>query len=107
MWFKPGDQNKMYHTPFYSSSVIENLTAWPNSKSIGSSDYLRLSMLSLRYRLSEKQLEWTKGVVKYANVALQASNLFTVTRYRESDPESGSLVGQQQPVVTLSLSLSF
>lgn len=107
MWFKPGDQNKMYHTPFYSSSVIENLTAWPNSKSIGSSDYLRLSMLSLRYRLSEKQLEWTKGVVKYANVALQASNLFTVSRYRESDPESGSLVGQQQPVVTLSLSLSF
>lgn len=107
MWFKPGDQNKMYHTPFYSSSVIENLTAWPNSKSIGSSDYLRLSMLSLRYRLSEKQLEWTKGVVKYANVALQASNLFTVTRYRESDPESGSLVGQQQPIVTLSLSLSF
>ena len=107
MWFKPGDQNKMYPTPFYSSSVIENLTAWPNSKSIGSSDYLRLSMLSLRYRLSEKQLEWTKGVVKYANVALQASNLFTVTRYRESDPESGSLVGQQQPVVTLSLSLSF
>lgn len=107
MWFKPGDQNKMYHTPFYSSSVIENLTAWPNSKSIGSSDYLRLSMLSLRYRLSEKQLEWTRGVVKYANVALQASNLFTVTRYRESDPESGSLVGQQQPIVTLSLSLSF
>ena len=107
MWFKAGDQDKMYHTPFYSSSVIENLTAWPNSKSIGSSDYLRLSMLSLRYRFSEKQLEWTKGAVKYANVALQASNLFTITRYRESDPESGSLVGQQQPVVTLSLSLSF
>ena len=64
-------------------------------------------MLSLRYRFSEKQLEWTKGAVKYANVALQASNLFTITRYRESDPESGSLVGQQQPVVTLSLSLSF
>ncbi len=107
MWFKPGDQDKMYHTPFYSSSVIENLTAWPNSKSIGSSDYLRLSMLSLRYRLSEKQLEWTKGAIKYANIALQASNLFTITRYRESDPESGSLVGQQQPIVTLSLSLSF
>lgn len=107
MWFKPGDQDKMYHTPFYSSSVIENLTAWPNSRSIGSSDYIRLSMLSLRYRFSERQLEWSKGVIKYANVALQASNLFTLTRYKESDPESGSLVGQQQPVVTLSLSLSF
>ena len=87
--------------------MIENLTAWPNSRSIGSSDYIRLSMLSLRYRFSERQLEWSKGVIKYANVALQASNLFTLTRYKESDPESGSLVGQQQPVVTLSLSLSF
>jgi len=107
MWFQKGDEGKMYHTPFFSSSVIENLTSWPNSRSIGSSDYLRLSMLSLRYRLSKKELQWTKGVVKYANVAFQASNLFTVTRYRESDPESGSIVGAQQPVLTLSLSLSF
>lgn len=107
MWFQKGDEGKMYHTPWYSSSVIENLTAWPNSRSIGSSDYLRLSMLSLRYRFSQRELQWTKGIVKYANVALQASNLFTITRYKESDPESGSLVGVQQPVVTLSLSLSF
>ena len=107
MWFQKGDENKMYHTPFYSSSAIENLTRWPNSKSVGSSDYLRLQMVSIRYRFPQKLIRKLGGVVKYGNIALQASNIFTLTRYKESDPESGSLVGVQQPVVTMSLSLSF
>ena len=107
MWFQKGDENKIYHTPFYSSSAIENLTRWPNSKSIGSSDYLRLQMLSLRYRFPQKFIRRLGGVIKYGNVALQASNRYTLTRYKESDPESGSFIGVQQPVVTMSLSMSF
>lgn len=107
MWFQKGDENKMYHTPFYSSSAIENLTRWPNSKTVGSSDYLRLQMVSLRYRFPQRFIRKLGGIVKYGNVALQASNIFTLTRYKDSDPESGSLVGVQQPVVTMSLSLSF
>ena len=107
MWFQKGDENKIYHTPFYSSSAIENLTLWPNSKSVGSSDYLRLSMLSLRYRFPQSFIRKLGGLVKYGNVALQASNLFTLTRYKESDPESGSFVGAQQPIITFNLSLSF
>ncbi len=107
MWFQKGDENKIYHTPFYSSSAIENLTMWPNSRSVGSSDYLRLSMLSLRYRFPHAFIRKLGGVIKYGNVALQASNLFTITRYKESDPESGSFVGAQQPILTFNLSLSF
>ena len=107
MWFQKGDENKMYHTPFYSSAAIENLTVWPNSRSVGSSDYLRLSMISLRYRFPHSFIKKLGGVIKYGNVALQASNLFTLTRYKESDPESGSFVGAQQPIVTFNLSLSF
>ena len=107
MWFQKGDENKIYHTPFYSSSAIENLTMWPNSKSIGSSDYLRLSMLSLRYRFPHSFIRKLGGIVKYGNVAIQASNLFTLTHYKESDPESGSFVGAQQPILTFNLSLSF
>ena len=107
MWFQKGDENKIYHTPFYSSSAIENLTMWPNSRSIGSSDYLRLSMLSLRYRFPHSFIKKLGGIVKYGNVAIQVSNLFTLTRYKESDPESGSFVGAQQPILTFNLSLSF
>ena len=64
-------------------------------------------MLSVRYRFSQHLMQKLGNFFKYGNVAFQASNLFTVTRYKESDPESGSLVGAQQPVLTLSLSLSF
>lgn len=107
MWFQKGDEGKIYHTPFYSSSAVENLVLWPNSRSVGSSDYLRLSMVSLRYRFPHSFIKKLGGFVKYGNVALQASNLFTLTRYKESDPESGSFIGAQQPIVTFNLSLSF
>lgn len=107
MWFQKGDEGKIYHTPFYSSSAVENLVLWPNSRSVGSSDYLRLSMVSLRYRFPHSFIKKLGGFIKYGNVALQASNLFTLTRYKESDPESGSFIGAQQPIVTFNLSLSF
>lgn len=107
MWLQKGDEGKIYHTPFYSSSAVENLVLWPNSRSVGSSDYLRLSMVSLRYRLPHSFIKKLGGFIKYGNVALQASNIFTLTRYKESDPESGSFIGAQQPIVTFNLSLSF
>ena len=106
MWFKPGDSGKKYHSPFYSSSAIASLE-YPNSRTIGKSDYLRLSMLSLRYRIPSKFFENHLSVVKYASIAFQASNLFTITPYKESDPETGTLAGSLQPVLTLNISLTF
>ena len=107
MWFRKGDQNKIYNSPYTETASLENLTLYPNSRTVGSSDYLRLSMLSVRYRFSQRLLEKAGHFFKYGNIAFQASNLFTLTRYKESDPESGSLVGAQQPIYTISLSLSF
>ena len=40
-------------------------------------------------------------------MAFQASNLFMITPYKESDPETGSLAGTMQPVLTFNLSLTF
>ena len=107
MWFKKGDQNKIYNSPYTETASLENLTLYPNSRTVGSSDYLRLSMLSVRYRFPQRLLQKTGNFFKYGNIAFQASNLFTLTRYKESDPESGSLVGAQQPIYTINLSLSF
>lgn len=108
MWFKQGDEYKTYWTPFYTSSTAEtNIVLYPNSRTIGKSDYIRLSMLSLRYRLPSK---WTKKYlpfIEYATVGVQGSNLFTWTRYNESDPESGTLAGTIQPVYTFNLNLTF
>jgi len=106
MWFEKGDEGKTYHSPFYSSSAIASLD-YPNTETVGKSDYLKLSMVSLRYRVPHTFLEKNCNFIKYANVAFQASNLFMITPYKESDPETGSLAGTMQPVLTINLSLTF
>lgn len=78
-----------------------------NTETVGKSDYLKLSMVSLRYRVPHTFLEKNCNFIKYANVAFQASNLFMITPYKESDPETGSLAGTMQPVLTINLSLTF
>lgn len=106
MWLRKGDEGKKYHSPFFSSSSIHSLD-FPNTRTVGKSDFLRMSMLSVRYRLPEKFLERYIRVVRFASVAFQASNLFTVTPYLESDPETGTLAGTLQPVITLNINLTF
>lgn len=106
MWFEKGDTDKTYHSPFFSASAIYSLQ-FPNTRTIAKSDFLRLSMLSVRYRLPRAVLSKTYDLVKYASIAFQASNLFTLTPYADSDPETGTLAGTLQPVLTMSLSLTF
>lgn len=105
MWFNRGDTGKTYHSPFYSSSALETLS-YASTHNTGRSDYFRMSMLTFRYRFPERMLARQK-FVKYASVALQASNLFTLTAYNESDPETGTLGASVQPVITLNASITF
>ena len=78
MWFKRGDEGKKYHSPYYSSSALASLTLYPNTETVGKSDYLKLSMVSLRYRVPHAFLEKNIRFIQYANVAFQASNLFMI-----------------------------
>lgn len=108
MWLKRGDTNKIYYSPFYSSSSLSTLFEYPNMRTVGKSDFIRLSMLSLRYRIPHKWIvNKTKGVIQYANFGIQASNLFTITPYKESDPETGTIAGTLQPVITLNANVTF
>lgn len=108
MWFKRGDEHKEYWTPFYTQSIAEeNLALYPNSRTVGRSDYLKLSSLALRYRIPSGTLHKVLPFIQYANIGLQGSNLFTWTAYKESDPESGKLAGTVQPVFTFHLNLTF
>lgn len=106
MWFKKGDENKEYYSPFYSASNLASLE-YPNTQNVGKSDYFKMSMLSLRYRFPQRFLEENCSFIRYASIAFQASNLFMITPYKESDPETGSLSGGLQPVLTINLNLTF
>lgn len=105
-WWNKGDANKVYHTRFISSAS-QTLLQYANSSTVGRSDYLRLSMLSLRYRLPRQILRSIGYVVQYAYCGIQASNLFTLTPFSESDPETGRLSGTLQPVIAFNLNLTF
>lgn len=108
MWFKQGDENKVYPTPFDTSITgYTNIKLYPNSRTVGKSDYLKLSMVSLRYRVPSAFLQRHLPFIRYANLALQGSNLFTLTSYNESDPESGTLAGTMQPVFSFSMNVTF
>ncbi|MBQ9229847.1 MAG: SusC/RagA family TonB-linked outer membrane protein [Prevotella sp.] len=108
MWFHQGDENKTYWTPFYTSATAEeNIALYPNSRTIGKSDYLKLSMISLRYRLPSNWTQKHLPFIQYCTIGLQGSNLYTWTGYDESDPESGQLAGTTQPVFTLNLNVTF
>lgn len=105
-WWNKGDADKTYYTRFISSAS-QTLLQYANSMTVGRSDYLRLSMLSLRYRIPRSVLRRLGYVVQYAYCGVQASNLFTITAFSESDPETGRLSGTLQPVIAFNLNLTF
>lgn len=108
MWFKKGDENKIYNTPFYSDVIAQdNIALYANSRTIGKSDMLKLSMISLRYHLPGNMLRRYVPFIHFASLGVQGSNLYTWTSYSESDPESGKLSGTLQPVFTFCLNLTF
>lgn len=108
MWFNKGDYGKKYATPFNTSTTGDNnIHRYPNSLTIGKSNYVKLSQLSLRYHVPYQFVRKCLPFIRYATVAFQGSNLFTWTPYDESDPESGSLAGTMQPVYTFNLNLTF
>lgn len=108
MWFRQGDAHKTYWTPFYTSATAEeNIALYPNSRTVGTSDYLKLSMVSLRYRIPTPWMKRHLPFVRFCTLGLQGSNLFTWSNYNESDPESGQMAGTTQPVYTFNINLTF
>ncbi len=106
-WFKAGDRGKLYPSPHSTASTYQNLSIYANTRMLASSDYLRLSMLSLRYRLGEQTLKALGGLCSYAALSLQVSNLFTLSPYKGSSPESGTYDIGVQPVYSFNLNLNF
>lgn len=107
MWFKIGDENKIYPTAFYNSSAIYNVKVVPNSKSVLKSDFIRLSSVNLNYKIDATKLGSLGDYIRYASMGISASNLFTITSYKDSDPEIGTILGAQPPVVTINMKLTF
>lgn len=105
MWFKEGDENKRYPSPFILDVGNKNLML-ASTRTIASTDMIRLNSVSIRYRLPSVLMRKMDNIARYITCGLQAANLFTLKRFSEADPESGSIVAPLQPVLTLSLNVT-
>ena len=80
-------------------TAFERARCAPNSKSdwydiawwTEKADFWKLRSLSLTYRLPERVFPWTKS----ANITIAGRNLFTLTDYTGTDPESTDIEDAQ------------
>ena len=107
-WFKNGDEGKIYPTPFLSTTAYNNYILLPNSRMLANSAFLKLSQLSLRYRIPAGWLQKsTYDLIRYGSLAIQGSNLAVLTPYTDGSPEAGTVALSVQPIITLNATLTF
>lgn len=83
-WTKPGQITDVPKL-IYGDNVSTGFSI-TNSAYVEDGSYVKLKNLSLGYRLPVQQI--TRNAISSARVYVQGSNLFTITKYRGSDPES-------------------
>lgn len=103
MWFNKGDENKLYPYVNMSGTATEIPKLYATTKTIYKTDYIKLSNISLTYRLPKKVLEKTNGFVKYASLSIQAQNIWKWNRA----VDKASLRGVEQPIITIGANLTF
>jgi TonB-linked SusC/RagA family outer membrane protein len=105
VWEKPGDQVTIQQ---FSNNNTAARTAWSRYKSYSNGIYtdasfIRLKNASLSYQVNAPWL--SKILVNNCRVYIQGQNLFTITKYKVTDPETQYL-GRTPPLVTLTAGLN-
>lgn len=83
-WQKPGDVTEIQKL-YYGDNVSAGFSFSATSK-VESGAYTKLKNISLGYHLPVEK-SFLKGKISSAHLYLQGGNLFTITKYRGSDPE--------------------
>ncbi|MDQ3142518.1 MAG: SusC/RagA family TonB-linked outer membrane protein [Bacteroidota bacterium] len=83
-WTTPGQKTEIQKL-FYGDNVSAGFSFATSSK-VESGDYLKLKNISLGYNIPIENTIF-QGKISSARIYAQASNLYTLTKYRGSDPE--------------------
>lgn len=83
-WTTPGQQTEIQKL-YYGDNVSAGFSFSATSK-VENGDYLKLKNVSLGYNIPLEG-KFLKGKIASARVYVQAVNVFTITKYRGSDPE--------------------
>ncbi|HRG34501.1 MAG: SusC/RagA family TonB-linked outer membrane protein [Saprospiraceae bacterium] len=83
-WTTPGQKTEIQKL-YYGDNVSAGFSFSATSK-VENGDYLKLKNIALGYKIPLKA-RYFNGKISSARVYFQASNVFTLTKYRGSDPE--------------------
>lgn len=107
-WFEIGDEGKIHPSPFLGTGNIYQNIKYATDRNIGNNDFIRLNNLRLSYSFEKEQLSrWTNIKIKSLVLNLQLKNIWTITAFQGVDPESASLSGSVQPIMTMGINFSF
>jgi TonB-dependent starch-binding outer membrane protein SusC len=105
-WQKPGDHSAIEQfSQSLGSAAYQALTPFGSSTAIYSdASYMRLKTVSLSYSMNTKYLDKVRIVA--GKIFINTQNLFTVTKYKGSDPETQSIFGLP-PLKTIVAGMNF
>lgn len=107
-WFNPGDNGKIYKNLFLNGNNFYETISYANTANLGSTDFIRLNNIMLRYRFSKSYLEKIGGTfIKDWAMYAQLKNIATWSSFGGGDPESANLQGSAQPILTIGANLTF
>lgn len=101
MWFKKGDENKIYPAYNMNSSVAEILIH-PSTNTVYKTDFIRLNNARIGYLMPHRLVNKMGSKISYLRLFLQGQNLLTINRERDK----ASLANITQPVISLGLNIS-
>jgi len=108
-WQKPGDETSIqqYTASLFNEAGAAVQLAKESDRRLTAANYLRLQSLVLSYHLPQKKLLRTR--IKSCKLYIQGLNLFTISRYKERDPEitAGPDKYPSLRVVTAGLQIAF
>ncbi len=100
MWHKPGDKASYAKASAGNAQSINNLSVFASSDRIYTdASFIRLASLSFSYTLPAQNLK--RAGIQSASIFINAQNLFFITGYKGTDPETQSFSGMPQPRVVM------
>ncbi|MFL0066505.1 SusC/RagA family TonB-linked outer membrane protein [Tenacibaculum maritimum] len=107
-WFTPGDDHKTYKSLFLNGNNFYETAQYANTNTIGSTNFIRLNNIMLRYRFSDSYLRKIgSSFIKNWTMYAQLKNIATWSSFKGGDPESANLQGSSQPIFTVGTNLTF
>lgn len=101
-WRSNGDNSK--HQKYVPYASFEDYLLYNSDLSVQNASFIRMRTMTLSYQFNNKSME--KLSIRGAKLFIQGQNLFTITKFKGFDPETGNATPPLR-IISLGLNLTF